>query len=95
MKARVRSVRDERLDAEDLWRCLEIAAIANVEPNDFDDGDALARLRQTLWSELGPDGRAVTDLTLPLQDATSARLRTRLRALLSEVVGPDPRTHGR
>jgi len=53
MKALVRSVRTERRDAEDLWRCLEIASAENVEPPDFDD-ESLRLVRATLWRELGP-----------------------------------------
>jgi hypothetical protein len=87
MKALVRSVRTEWRDAEDLGRCLEIAAAEEVEPSDFDDSATLRDLRLVLWRELGPGGAAVTALTERLQDDAAARLRTRLRALLVEVVG--------
>jgi len=87
MKALVRAVRTERRDAEDLWRCLEIAAADDVEPSDFDDSETLRGLPLVLWRELGPGGTAVTALTERLQDDAAARLRTRLRALLAEVVG--------
>lgn len=87
MKALVRTVRTERRDAEDLWRCLEIAIAEGVEPTDFDENPTLQGLRAVLWRELGPGGMAVTSLTDGLQDDAAARLRTRLRALLAEVVG--------
>jgi hypothetical protein len=87
LKALVRSVRDERRDIEDLWRCLEIAAADGVAPSTFDDDRALEDVRDVLWHELGPDGAALPRLTEGLQDDAAARLRTRLRALLNEVVG--------
>lgn len=87
MKALVRAVRTEWRDAEDLWRCLEIAAAEGVEPSDFDESATLRELRLVLWRELGPGGAAVGALAERLQDGAAARLRTRLRALLAEVVG--------
>ncbi len=45
MKALVRAVRTERRDAEDLWRCLEIAAAEDVNPSDFDETATLRDLR--------------------------------------------------
>lgn len=87
LKTLVRGVRDERRDIEDLWRCLEIAAAEGVTPSTLDDDGALSEVRAALWHELGPDGRALPQLTEGLQADPAARLRTRLHALLSEVVG--------
>lgn len=87
LKALVRSVRNERRDVEDLWRCLEIAAADHVVPSMFDDDRPLTAVRAELWRELGPGGSALPQLTADLQDDAAARLRTRVRALLSEVVG--------
>ena len=87
MKALVRSVRTELRDAEDLWRCLEIAAAEGIESTEFDSQPALRKLREVLWRELGPGGPAVSVLTGSLQDEAAARMRTRIRALLAEVVG--------
>jgi hypothetical protein len=87
LKARVRSVRNETRDAEDLWRCLEIAAADGVAPAMFDDDEPLEELRGILWRELGPDGHSLPAVVRDLQEAPAARLRTRLRALLAEVVG--------
>ena len=87
LKTLVRTVRSEARDVEDLWRCLEIAAAAGIEPSDF-DSEPLQRVRSTLWSELGAHGRALQDLTAGLRDEPAARRRTRVRALLSEVAGP-------
>lgn len=88
LKALVRSVRDERRDVEDLWRCLEVAAADGVVPSAFDDDPSLRTVRAALWRELGPGGSALPELTADLQDGAAARLRTRVRALLAEVVGP-------
>lgn len=87
MKAFVRAVRSEPRDAEDLWRCLEVAASEGVQPGDFEVSAVLRSLREVLWRELGPGGSAVGTLTEPLQRDAAARLRTRLRALLVETVG--------
>lgn len=90
LKTMVRSVRTEVRDAEDLWRCLEVAAADGVEPANFDSSEPLRRVRAMLWRELGPDGAALGVLTADLQDDPAARLRTRIRALLSETVGVPP-----
>ena len=87
MKAFVRSVRNELRDAEDLWRCLEIAAAEGVEPTDLDKNPTLRDLRLVLWRELGSGGAAVTALTNNLQHEAASRLRTRLHALLADAVG--------
>jgi hypothetical protein len=45
------------------------------------------RIRAALWQELGAGGRALPALTARMQDEAAARIRTRVRALLVEVVG--------
>ncbi|MDH4147001.1 MAG: hypothetical protein OEY23_17730, partial [Acidimicrobiia bacterium] len=92
LKTMVRTVGTEVRDAEDLWRCLEVAAADGVEPATFDSSEPLRRVRETLWREMGPDGAALGVLTADLQDDPAARLRTRIRALLSETVGVVPPT---
>lgn len=87
LKAGARTVRNETRDAEDLWRCLEIAAAAGVTPDVFSGHEPLERVARLLARELGPGGSALPILTAGLQDDAAARLRTRLRALLAEVVG--------
>ncbi|HZJ27000.1 MAG TPA: hypothetical protein VFF40_08345 [Acidimicrobiia bacterium] len=87
LKTRVRSVRNELRDIEDLWRCLEIAAADGVEPTDLDATSSLQELRSLLWSELGPDGRSLRALAEGLTGPAAAQRRTRVRALLAEVVG--------
>ena len=44
LKARVRSVRNETRDAEDLWRCLEVAAADGVTANGGPPDDAVSAL---------------------------------------------------
>lgn len=90
MKTLVRAVRTETRDAEDLWRCLEIAAADGAGPSDFDDDPSLRNVRDVLWRELGPRGPAAAQLSSTLQPEPSARLRTRVRVLLTEVVGEIP-----
>lgn len=88
LKAHARTVRDESRDADDLWRCLEIAAADDVTPDAFDTDPALKRLRALLWRQLGPGGTALPALNRDLQPDAAARRRTRIRALLADVVGP-------
>jgi hypothetical protein len=92
LKAMVRTVRTEGRDAEDLWRCLEVAAADGVEPAILDSSELLRRVREILWHELSPDGPALGVLTADLQDDPAARLRTRIRALLAETIGAMPPT---
>lgn len=86
LKARARTVRSEHRDAEDLWRCLEIAAADGVTPDDVPANDP-DRLREVLHRELGPGGPALQLVTSDLRSDAAARLRTRIRALLHDVVG--------
>jgi hypothetical protein len=87
MKALVRNVRSERRDAEDLWRCLEVAHADGVQPSAFEVNELLARVRSEMWAELGPNGTALATLTEGLRDDPAAQRRTRIRALLSSVIG--------
>jgi len=87
LKAGARTVRNEARDAEDLWRCLEIAADGGVAPAAFEGDGSLEELRTLLWRQLGPEGTALAELTAGLQSEPAARRRTRVRALLAEVVG--------
>lgn len=58
LEARVRTVRDEERDAQDLWRCLEIAAADGVTP-ELVDAEGGAGLRDLLHRELGPGGASL------------------------------------
>lgn len=83
LKTMVRTARTETRDTEDMWRCLEVAAADGVKPASFDSSEPLRRVREILWYELGPGGAALGALTADLQDDPAARLRTRIRALLT------------
>lgn len=86
LKARVRTVRDEERDAQDLWRCLEIAANDGVTP-ELVDAEGGAGLRELLYQELGVGGASLSAVSRGLQDNAAARLRTRIRSLLADVIG--------
>jgi hypothetical protein len=86
LKTLVRGVRNEERDAQDLWRCLEIAAAVGVTPADFEQSSTMVAVRRMLTLELAPSGAATNVLIRGLQDQAAARMRTRLRALLAEVV---------
>ena len=86
LKARVRKVRDEERDAQDLWRCLEIAANDGVTP-ELVDAEGGAGLREMLYQELGVGGASLSAVSRGLQDNAAARLRTRIRSLLADMIG--------
>lgn len=86
LKAQVRTVRDEDRDAQDLWRCLEIAAADGVTPEAV-NAEGAADLHDLLRRELGPGGNSLDAVTRGLQADAAARLRTRIRALLLAVIG--------
>lgn len=87
LKARVRTVRRETRDAEDLWRCLEIAAADGVTPEMFGGDRALEALRDLVVQQLGPGGHALPSITANMQKHAATRARTRILGLLAEVVG--------
>jgi len=87
LEAHARTVRSETQDAEDLWRVLEVWLRERVVPSDFDEDESLRRVPAILRRELAPDGPALAVLTNGLQPDAAARMRTRIRALLAEIVG--------
>lgn len=87
LKAGVRTVRREDRDAEDLGRCLEIAAADGVTPDDFASDRSLAETVPILERELGPNGSALVTITEGLGGEAATRRRTRIRGLLAQVVG--------
>jgi hypothetical protein len=87
LKALARTVRTEDRDAEDLWRCLEIAFVGGVTAETLKNDATLDRIVPILQSEFGMDGDALAVITRGLSDDEAARRRTRIRALLAEVVG--------
>ncbi len=71
LKARARTVRDEERDAQDLWRCLEVAAADGVTPATI-DAEAVGDLGDLLQRELGPGGASLTAITRGLTDGDFA-----------------------
>jgi hypothetical protein len=86
LKARARNVRDEERDAQDLWRCLEVAAADGVTAAMI-DAEAVGDLRDLRPRELGPGGASLSAITRGLTDDAAARLRTRIRSLLADLIG--------
>ena len=87
LKAWARTVRQESRDAEDLWRCLEIALADGVTAKTLHDDATLAQITPILRRELGPDGASLGVITADVTQAEGARRRTRIRALLAAVAG--------
>jgi hypothetical protein len=87
LKALVRTVRHEDRDAQDLWRCLEVAVAEGITPEIVAGEPGGAELRALLHRELGPNGTSLDAITGDLQANAAARLRTRIRSLLAEVAG--------
>lgn len=82
-------IRYKDTDAADIWRCLEIAYAAGVQPSAFESDDG-RMVRALLQQEFAQDDGAVMKnireyYQLP-QDATTRR-RTRIRALIGRVFG--------
>jgi hypothetical protein len=87
LKAWARVVRTEDRDAEDLWRCLEIAHAADVTAEVLRDDPTLGRIVPILERELGPTGAAMSVITRGVNQGEASRRRTRIRALLAEIAG--------
>jgi hypothetical protein len=86
LKCGARATRDDSRDAEDLWRCLEVAAAEGVDASMFDE-PPWTDTRQRLAIELIDPGRALPAITDRLRPDAAARMRTRIRALLLDVAG--------
>lgn len=87
LKAWARTVRREDRDAEDLWRCLEIASVDGVTAETFERDATLGEIIPILQRELSAGGDTLEVITSGLRDEEAARRRTRIRALLAAVAG--------
>ena len=87
LKAWARTVRQEGRDAEDLWRCLEIALADDVTAETLDADATLSEIVPILRRELGPGGASLDIITAGVTEAEGVRRRTRIRALLAAVAG--------
>jgi hypothetical protein len=90
LKGLATRVRFKDTDIADIWRCLEIAYAAGLEPADFTKG-ARAQSAELIRSLFGArNNRAAAAVAAEQRlsaDATDARY-TRIRALIAHVLGP-------
>lgn len=87
LKTWARTVRQESRDAEDLWRCLEIALAEGVTAETLNDDATLAQIVPILRRELGAGGASLDVIAAGVTETEGARRRTRIRALLAAVAG--------
>ncbi|HVM07694.1 MAG TPA: hypothetical protein VM345_04465 [Acidimicrobiales bacterium] len=90
LKAFATRVRNKETDVVDVWRCLEVAFAAGVDPHEFADGDraeAARHLRALFERRDGPGMRAL-EAEQHLSGAAADERFTRLRALIARVLGP-------
>jgi hypothetical protein len=90
LKGLATRVRVKDTDVADVWRCLEIAFAAGVQPAMFAGGIRAesARLIRTLFaSRRGAGMNAITAGQAMTRQAADARY-TRIRALIAAVLGP-------
>jgi hypothetical protein len=87
LKAWARTVRREDRDAEDLWRCLEIALVDGVTVDVLNGDATLGEIIPILRRELGAGGEALEVITRGVSNEEATRRRTRIRALLATVAG--------
>lgn len=73
----------------DLWRCLEVAFAAGVEPGEFVEGDGVkaAAIIRALFGAQGGAGMSALVAEHTLSDREADRRFTRLRALMARVLG--------
>ena len=84
LKARVRSVRTETRDAEDLWRCIELVNLEFGIDVVAEDPD-LVPILSILRPELGSGGASLPAITAGVSEEEAQRRRTRLLALLAAI----------
>lgn len=88
LKAAATRVRDKGTDHVDLWRCLEVAYAAGIEPADFareEEVDAARRVRQLFDNRAAPGMVAIVAEHRLSERAADERL-TRIRALIERVL---------
>jgi hypothetical protein len=82
-------VRNKTTDVVDVWRCLEVALAAGIQPSDFADdtaADAAAIIRTLFDRHDGVGTAALIDEQRLSPEAADQRF-TRLRALITRVIG--------
>lgn len=88
LKAAATNVRDRSTDHVDLWRCLEVAYAAGIEPSQFtttDELNAAHRIRELFTDRVAP-GMAAIAAELRLSERAVADRSTRIRALIERVL---------
>lgn len=89
LKAFATEVRSRATDVVDVWRCLEVAFAAGVEPDDLAGGeaaDAATRIRALFDRRDGAGMKALADEQRLSREAADRRY-TRLLALVTRVLG--------
>lgn len=90
LKAFATRVRNKGTDVVDVWRCLEVAFAADVDPHEFAEGDraeAATQVRVLFERRDGPGMRAL-EVEQRLSGAAADERFTRLRALIARVLAP-------
>lgn len=88
LKAFAWQVRSEGKDAIDLWRMLEVAAVAGVTPKEFEGGHgprALAIIKQAFSDPADIATRRLAE-GLRISDDEALRRHTRIQALIQRVL---------
>lgn len=89
LKAFATRVRNKDTDVVDVWRCLEVAFAAAVDPREFNDGDraeAATHIR-ALFERRDGQGMRALESEQRLSSAAADERFTRLRALITRILG--------
>lgn len=89
LKAFATRVRNKETDVVDVWRCLEVAFAAGVDPHEFAEGDraeAATHIRALFERRDGAGMRAL-ESEQRLSGAAADERFTRLRALIGRTLG--------
>lgn len=90
LKGLATRVRSKDTDISDIWRCLEIAFVAGVRPENFANGvraESAELIRSLFNSRRNASISALASGQRLSAEATDARF-TRIRALIARVLGP-------
>ncbi len=87
LKAWARTNRQESRDAEDLWRCPEIALADGADHRILNADPTIGQIIPILERELSAQGPSLHTITAGLHEDERARHSTRIRALLATVAG--------
>ena len=90
LKALVTSVRSKATDVVDLWRCLEVAYAAGVEPTQFTGNESTraAVVARKIFAERDGYGMSSISAELSLNASATDERFTRITALVNRILGP-------